>query len=153
MPPVHFSGLPCKMGQIGELSKKFGFRIVEDASHAAGAKYDEIDNPSLVGNCRYSDATIFSFHPVKILTTGEGGMITTNDDKIARKIKLLRSWSYQRCLEMRVEKQGDWQYDQVALGYNYRITDIQAALGISQLSRLGSFCKNADQSQNYIVCV
>lgn len=138
--PVHFSGLPCKMHRIFELGKKFGFRIVEDASHAAGARYADNKDASLVGNCEYSDATVFSFHPVKILTTGEGGMITTNNNNIARQIRLLRSHGVTRdASEMQIKKQGEWEYDQIALGYNYRMTDIQASLGISQLARLDSF--------------
>lgn len=138
--PVHFTGLPCDMKRIAQLSEEYGFRVVEDASHAAGARYSDNDDEALVGNCKYSDATVFSFHPVKIFTTGEGGMVTTNNDEVARKVRLLRSHGVTRDpAEMSTDKHGEWQYDQIALGYNYRMTDIQAALGISQLSKLASF--------------
>lgn len=138
--PVHFTGLPCDMKRIAQLSDEYGFRVIEDASHATGARYADNDDEELVGNCKYSDATIFSFHPVKIFTTGEGGMVTTNSDEIARKVTLLRSHGVTRdAAEMSTDKHGGWQYDQIALGYNYRMTDIQAALGISQLSKLDSF--------------
>lgn len=134
--PVHFAGQACEMREIKALSEKYDFRIIEDASHALGGKY--YGEP--VGNCRYSDITIFSFHPVKIITTGEGGMALTNDAALAHKMCQLRSHGITRdVLEMIDETHGDWYYQQLFLGYNYRMTDIQAALGISQMARLDQF--------------
>lgn len=134
--PVHLCGLPCDMKRIWELSQKYGFRIIEDASHAIGAKYQ--GEP--VGSCRYSDITVFSFHPVKIITTGEGGMALTNDPKLAEKMMLLRSHGITRDAELMThEPDGPWYYQQIDLGFNYRMTDIQAALGSSQMDRLGSY--------------
>lgn len=137
--PVHFSGQPCDMARIRKLSIKYGFKIIEDASHAIGAKYK--NKP--VGACEYSDITVFSFHPVKIITTGEGGMAVTNNDQIASQLKLLRSHGITRnSVEMNKAPEGDWYYQQIALGYNYRMTDIQAALGLSQMRRLDEYvCK------------
>lgn len=133
---VHLCGLPCDMRAIHALSQEYGFSIIEDASHAVGAKY----LGEFVGGCRYSDVTIFSFHPVKIITTGEGGMALTNDDGIARSMELLRSHGVTRDpAQMTHEPDGPWYYQQVALGFNYRLTDIQAALGISQLERLTGY--------------
>lgn len=130
---VHFAGQSCDMKRIRYLADKYGFRIIEDASHAIGGKY--LDKP--VGNCQYSDITVFSFHPVKIITTGEGGVVTTNDKEIARKILLLRSHGITRDTDLMTQTpDGDWYYQQVALGFNYRMTDIQAALGKSQINRL-----------------
>lgn len=134
--PVHLCGQPCNMKGIHALSKKYGFKIIEDASHAIGGKYD--GEP--VGNCRYSDITIFSFHPVKIITTGEGGMALTNDVKLIKRMELLRSHGITRDEnEMSHDSDGPWYYQQIALGYNYRMTDIQAAMGFSQLQRLDEF--------------
>ena len=134
--PVHFGGQSCDMRSIGELAGRYGFRVLEDASHALGAEY----RSATVGSCRYSDIAIFSFHAVKILTTGEGGMLVTNDDALARRLRLLRSHGITRdASEMDGESEGPWYYQQVALGYNYRMTDIQAALGSSQLTRLEEF--------------
>jgi UDP-4-amino-4,6-dideoxy-N-acetyl-beta-L-altrosamine transaminase len=131
--PVHLCGLPCEMERIGELSRQYGFRVIEDASHAIGASY--VDEP--VGNCRYSDITVFSFHPVKIITTGEGGMAMTNDSELARKMNLLRSHGITRDPSLMTHApDGPWYYQQIELGYNYRMTDIQAALGLSQVQRL-----------------
>ena len=136
--PVHLCGQPCDMERIYALSLKYKFKIIEDASHAIGAKYQ---NQS-VGNCAFSDITIFSFHPVKIITTGEGGMATTNDKSIANKMRLFRSHGITRDpLEMQHEPDGPWYYEQVELGFNYRITDLQAALGLSQMQRLDNFVK------------
>ena len=145
--PVHLCGHPADMEEIFELSKKYNFKIVEDASHAIGATYK--NEP--IGNCKYSSLTIFSFHPVKIITTGEGGAITTNDDNLARKIRLLRSHGITRDKEEMIsESHGDWYYQQLFLGFNYRLTDIQAALGISQLKRIKSFIdKREEISQIY----
>ena len=134
--PVHFAGQSCEMREIKALADHYGFRIIEDASHAIGGKY--LDGP--VGNCRYADVTIFSFHPVKIITTGEGGMALTNNPALAEKMQLLRSHGITRNpAQMVGESEGDWYYQQIELGYNYRMTDIQAALGASQMLRLDKF--------------
>lgn len=134
--PVHLCGQPCDMESIYLLSKKYGFHIIEDASHAIGGKY----RGERIGNCRYSNITIFSFHPVKIITTGEGGMALTNDHDLMVKMARLRSHGITREVdEMTVEPDGPWYYQQLELGYNYRMTDIQAALGISQMQRLDEF--------------
>jgi UDP-4-amino-4,6-dideoxy-N-acetyl-beta-L-altrosamine transaminase len=134
--PVHFAGQSCDMRAIHALAQQYGFRIIEDASHAVGADYAG----GKVGNCRYSDITVFSFHPVKILTTGEGGMLLSNDDALHRQLGLLRSHGMVRDpADLEDHGQGAWYYEQHALGYNYRITDIQAALGLSQLGRLDAF--------------
>ena len=134
--PVHLGGLPCDMATIGELSQRFGFTVIEDASHAIGGRYR--DEP--VGNCRHSNISVFSFHPVKIITTGEGGMATTNDAGLAERMALLGSHGITRDSErMTHQADGEWYYQQVDLGFNYRMTDIQAALGLSQLNRLDAF--------------
>ena len=131
--PVHFSGRPCDMLSIYNLSVRYGFKVIEDASHAIGAKYKE----SPVGNCKYSDITIFSFHPVKMITTGEGGMALTNDETLAKKMVRLRSHGITKNIdEMDAIDCGPWYYEQIELGFNYRMTDIQAALGVSQIDRL-----------------
>lgn len=131
--PVHFSGQPCDMRSIHELSRKYGFRIIEDASHAIGGKY--LNEP--IGNCRYSDITVFSFHPVKIVTSAEGGMAVTNNDKLAEKMTLLRSHGITRTPSLMTKPmEGSWYYQQVDLGFNYRMTDLQGALGASQMGRL-----------------
>jgi len=134
--PVHFAGQSCEMEKIHKLSNKYGFKIVEDASHAIGGKYKS----SLIGNCQYSDITVFSFHPVKIITTGEGGMAVTNSKSLADKMSLLRSHGVTRDVHMMThEPDGDWYYQQLDLGYNYRMTDIQAALGASQMERIDQY--------------
>ena len=134
--PVHFGGQPCDMRAIGELAERYGFRVVEDASHAVGARYGS----AKVGACTHSDIAVFSFHPVKILTTGEGGMLLTNDAALARRLRLLRTHGITRDEgEMSGVSEGPWYYQQVVLGYNYRMTDFQAALGASQLRRLADF--------------
>jgi len=134
--PVHHSGRSCDMKRISELGKKYGFKIIEDASHAIGGKY----GGEAVGNCHYSDITVFSFHPVKIITTGEGGVATTNQPDMARKMELLRSHGITRNeAEMTQESEGTWYYQQTDLGFNYRMTDMQAALGRSQMDRLNEF--------------
>ncbi|MFC1701850.1 UDP-4-amino-4,6-dideoxy-N-acetyl-beta-L-altrosamine transaminase [Pseudomonadota bacterium] len=131
--PVHLAGQPCDMQAIHRLGEKYGFRIIEDASHAIGGKY--LDEP--IGNCRYSDITVFSFHPVKIITTGEGGMTLTNNDHLANTMRLLSSQGTTRDpRQMTHEPDGPWYYQQIELGFNYRLTDIQAALGLSQLQRI-----------------
>lgn len=135
--PVHFAGRSCDMEAIGELSREFGFRVMEDACHAFGAKDDQ-GHP--VGACRHSDMTVTSFHPVKIVTTGEGGMLTTANPEIAERISRLRSHGIVRNPEqMTGQPDGPWYYEQIELGYNYRMTDLQAALGASQLDRLPQF--------------
>ena len=131
--PVHFSGQPCDMKAIHDLSKKYGFSIIEDASHAIGGNY--LKEP--IGNCRYSDVTVFSFHPVKIVTSAEGGMAVTNNDKLAEKLALLRSHGMTRTPSLMTKPmEGSWYYQQVDLGFNYRMTDLQGALGASQMERL-----------------
>lgn len=134
--PVHFAGQPCDMKEIYELGQEYGFKIIEDAAHAIGAKYER----DAVGNCRYSDITVFSFHPVKVITTGEGGACLTNDANLANLIMLLRSHGITRNpSEMEQPPIDSWYYEQIALGFNYRMTDIQAALGLSQLDRLDEY--------------
>ncbi len=131
--PVHFAGLPCDMKEIHRLGQEYGFRIIEDACHALGARYH--DEP--IGNGRYSDITVFSFHPVKIITTGEGGMAMTNDPQLAKTMRLLRSHGITREAEDFIyEPDGPWYYEQQLLGFHYRMTDIQAALGLSQMANL-----------------
>lgn len=133
---VHLCGQPCDMKAIYELSKRFGFYVIEDASHAIGGKY----RGEYIGNCRYSDITVFSFHPVKIITTAEGGMALTQDSKLFKKMELLRSHGITRDESMMEENtHGGWYYEQIDLGYNYRMTELQAALGISQMERLDDF--------------
>ena len=134
--PVHLCGQPCDMAGIHALSQRYGFKIIEDASHAIGGKY----KGEPIGNCRYSDITVFSFHPVKIITTGEGGMALTNNENLAKRIQLLRSHGITReAGEMTHAPEGPWYYQQIELGFNYRMTDIQAALGLSQMRRLDEF--------------
>ncbi len=133
---VHFSGQSCDMEAIHALSIEYGFRVIEDASHAIGGSYKN----EKVGSCRYSDITVFSFHPVKIITTGEGGMAVTNDLALAKRMARLRSHGITRYpAEMTCQPDGPWYYQQIELGFNYRMTDIQAALGISQMHRLDEF--------------
>lgn len=134
--PVHFSGLPCDMKAISELSRKYSFSIIEDASHAVGAEY----GGQPVGACQYSDITVFSFHPVKIITTGEGGMALTNQAELADRMTRLRSHGIAQKPEHMVSPPiGAWEYQQIELGHNYRMTNLQAALGLSQLKRLPEF--------------
>ncbi|MCX6237708.1 MAG: UDP-4-amino-4,6-dideoxy-N-acetyl-beta-L-altrosamine transaminase [Bacteroidia bacterium] len=134
--PVHLAGQPCDMMGIHALSKQYGFKIIEDASHAIGGKY----RGEPIGNCHYSNITVFSFHPVKIITTGEGGMAMTNDAKIANQLTRLRSHGITRVpQEMTHLPDGPWYYQQIELGFNYRMTDFQAALGLSQLHRIDEF--------------
>jgi UDP-4-amino-4,6-dideoxy-N-acetyl-beta-L-altrosamine transaminase len=134
--PVHLAGQSCEMDKIHALGQKYGFRIIEDASHAIGGKY----KGKAIGGCQYSDITVFSFHPVKIITTGEGGMCVTNDPQLAISLNRYRSHGIVRqASEMTHAPDGPWYYQQVDLGYNYRMTDIQAALGLSQMNRLDEF--------------
>lgn len=135
--PVHFSGRSCEMAEIAELGRRHGFRIIEDASHAVGARYN--DGP--VGDCRYSDICVYSFHPVKIVTTAEGGAALTNDAALLDRMRLLASHGVTRdpALMERPADDEPWLYDQVELGFNYRMTEMQAALGLAQLARLENF--------------
>lgn len=134
--PVHLCGQPCDMESIAKLAKEYGFKVIEDASHAIGGKYH--DKP--VGNCEHSDITVFSFHPVKIVTTAEGGAALTNQKELADKMALLRSHGITRDPEMMTEaSHGGWYYQQVDLGFNYRMTELQAALGVTQMQRLDEF--------------
>ncbi|TGL45849.1 UDP-4-amino-4,6-dideoxy-N-acetyl-beta-L-altrosamine transaminase [Leptospira perdikensis] len=144
--PVHFSGQSCDMEKIAALAKEYNFRVIEDASHAIGGSYLN----EKVGNCKYSDVTIFSFHPVKIITTGEGGMCTTNDSEIANLIYRLRSHGITRNpKEMTEQPDGPWYYQQIDLGFNYRMNDIQAALGVSQLKRLDTIVEKRHKVREY----
>jgi UDP-4-amino-4,6-dideoxy-N-acetyl-beta-L-altrosamine transaminase len=134
--PVHFSGRSCDMKGIAALALEYGFRVIEDASHAVGASY--LGQP--VGSCQYSDITVFSFHPVKIITTGEGGMLLSNDQALAKRLVRLRTHGIAQGGEDLVsDPQGPWEYQQIELGFNYRMTNLQAALGLSQVGRLSRF--------------
>ncbi|MBW2996321.1 UDP-4-amino-4,6-dideoxy-N-acetyl-beta-L-altrosamine transaminase [Candidatus Woesearchaeota archaeon] len=134
--PVHYTGLPCDMGKITEIADKHGLVVIEDACHALGAKYRD----SKVGDCKYSDMTVFSFHPVKQITTGEGGIITTSSKELYEKLLLLRNHGITKDPEDYInENQGGWYNEMQTIGYNYRITDLQCALGISQLKKLSWF--------------
>ena len=134
--PVHFSGEPCDMANIHALSQEYGFKIIEDASHAIGGKYQN----SAIGSCQFSDITVFSFHPVKIITTAEGGLATTNAQDLAEKMQLLRSHGITRDADlMTQETDGSWYYQQIDLGFNYRMTELQGALGVSQMTNLDTF--------------
>lgn len=133
---VHLCGQPCDMKAISNLAKEYNFKIIEDASHAIGGRY--LDTP--IGACQYSDITVFSFHPVKIVTTAEGGAVLTNDQQLATKMDLFRSHGITRDPNLMVgESDGGWYYQQIELGHNYRMTELQAALGVSQMSRLKEF--------------
>ena len=134
--PVHLCGQPCDMVAIHALSLQYGFKIIEDASHAIGGRYQG----EFIGNGRFSDITVFSFHPVKIITTAEGGMAMTNSDELVQEMALLRSHGITRNpAHMTHEPDGPWYYQQIDLGYNYRMTELQAALGLSQMKRLDSY--------------
>lgn len=140
--PVHLAGQSCDMERIYALSKKYNFTVLEDASHALGATYKD----TRIGSCRYSDMTVFSFHPVKIITTGEGGMVLTNNKELYEKLVLYRSHGITRdASKMTKATDGPWYYQQIELGYNYRMTDIQAALGYSQMERLDKFVERRRQ--------
>lgn len=144
---VHLSGQPCDMVSIHELSTRYGFHVIEDASHAIGGEY----RGESIGNGHFSDITVFSFHPVKIITAGEGGLAVTNDEGLAARMALLRSHGVTRDpLLMTHESDGPWYYQQVDLGFNYRMTDIQAALGLSQLERLNFYVARRNElAQRY----
>lgn len=134
--PVHLCGQPCDMQAIGRLAKEYGFKVIEDASHAIGGQY----HGQPIGNCAYSDIAVFSFHPVKIVTTAEGGAVVTNNRELADKMALLRSHGITRETEQMVgESHGGWYYQQIDLGFNYRMTELQAALGVTQMKRLEQF--------------
>ena len=140
--PVHLCGQPCDMQAIHALSQRYGFKIIEDASHAIGGKYQG----EFIGNSRYSDITVFSFHPVKIITTAEGGMALTNDEALANKMALLRSHGITRDpAQMTREADGPWYYQQIDLGFNYRMTELQAALGVTQMERLDQYVARRHQ--------
>ena len=136
--PVHLAGQSCDMAAIHALSREYGFRIIEDASHAVGGRYQGLP----IGDCRYSDIVVFSFHPVKIITSAEGGMALTNDARLAERMALFRSHGMTRePAQMSREPDGPWYYEQIELGFNYRITELQAALGLSQAARLHSYVR------------
>lgn len=134
--PVHFAGRVCDMESISAIAKQHNLYIIEDAAHALGSEYAD---GVKVGSCKYSDMTIFSFHPVKTITTGEGGAVTTNDPVLYERLKLLRSHGITKDPWLLQRNPGSWYYEMVSLGFNYRLTDIQAALGTSQMKRLDSF--------------
>ena len=141
---VHFAGQSCDMKKIYTLSKEYGFKVIEDASHAIGGKY--LDES--IGNCQYSDITVFSFHPVKIITTAEGGLATTNSKNLANKMRLYRNHGITRDSNLMVTKSCDaWYYQQVDLGFNYRMTELHAALGISQMQKLDQFVSKRHKLQ------
>lgn len=145
--PVHFAGQSCDMEAMYSLSRKYHFHIVEDACHAIGGSYKNYK----IGSCQFSDATVFSFHPVKLITTGEGGMIVTNNDELNLKLRTLLTHGITRDPTlMNEESHGPWYYQQITLGYNYRITDIQSALGISQLRKLDGYVNRRHElARNY----
>ena len=142
--PVHLGGASCDMKSIWELSKKYGFSIIEDASHCVGSKYYD----EFVGNCKYSDLCVFSLHPVKIITSGEGGLITTKDKKLDKHLKMIRSHGITKDRDFfKIKNQPPWAYEQQELGFNYRMSDIHAALGISQLSRIDEIINEEIKSE------
>jgi len=140
--PVHFAGRSCEMVAIKEIADKNALYLIEDAAHAIGSNYAD---GSKVGNCKYSDMTVFSFHPVKTITTGEGGAITTNNRELYERLLLLRSHGITKDPEMLDTNPGPWHYEMQVCGYNYRLTDIQSALGISQMKRLDEFKKRRNE--------
>jgi len=143
--PVHFSGQPTEQEKIWELAQEFGFKVLEDASHAIGSSR----HGEPVGSCCWSDITVFSFHPVKIITSGEGGMAMTNDEELAWKMSILRTHGITRePSRLEREASGPWYYEQQTLGFNYRMTDLQAALGLSQLDRLEEYVARRNQLAN-----
>ncbi len=146
--PVHFAGSSCDMEGLAALADRYGFKILEDAAHGIGGRYRDTQ----VGSCAYSDVTTLSFHPVKIVTTGEGGLLLTNDEEVARQARLLHTHGVTREESlMQGPSDGPWYYQQVALGYNFRITDMQAALGVSQMTRLDEFIARRNEiAQTYI---
>ena len=145
---VHFGGNPCELKRIRKLSKIYNFKVIEDASHAIGSKYEKTH----IGNCKFSDFTVFSFHPVKIITTGEGGMVLTNNKKYFDKLSLFRNHGiFKNIKKFHNKKNSNWVYDQTCLGFNYRMNDIEASLGSSQLSRITKFILNRNKiAKKYI---
>lgn len=145
--PVHFTGQPCEMKRIYEIARKYGLKVIEDAAHAHGADY----YGSKIGECKYSDLTAFSFHPVKLMTTCEGGMVTTNDEALYQKIKLFRAYCSTKDPDLLKDNaDGPWHYEVQGLGYNYRLSDVMCALGNSQLQKLDRFvAKRRTVAQRY----
>lgn len=140
--PVHFGGQPTDQEAVWELAQEFGFKVIEDASHSVGASR----NGEPVGSCRWSDITVFSFHPVKIVTTGEGGVALTNSAQLAERMAMLRSHGITRdASKFKAKNPGQWHYEQHVLGYNYRMTDIHAALGLSQMTRLAQYVQRRNE--------
>lgn len=137
--PVHFAGQPCDMQAVNAIAKEHKLVVIEDAAHAIGATYEVDGQTYRIGSCAHSDMTTFSFHPVKLITTGEGGAITTNNDRLYEKLCLLRTHGINKDPNKLIHNDGPWYYEQQTLGFNYRITDLQCALGLSQLQRLDSF--------------
>ncbi|MBT1444926.1 UDP-4-amino-4,6-dideoxy-N-acetyl-beta-L-altrosamine transaminase [Shewanella sp. JM162201] len=143
--PVHLCGHSCDMAPIAALASEYGFKLIEDASHAIGGSYQG----KRIGSCAFSDITVFSFHPVKIVTSAEGGMALTNSSELAEKMELLRSHGITKAASLMTRpNEGDWYYEQLQLGFNYRMTDLQAALGLSQMARLETFV----QTRNELAC-
>lgn len=151
--PVHFAGQPCDMIEIYKLSKIYKFKVIEDASHALGASYKNKnkDKKYKIGSCAHSDITVFSFHPVKIITTGEGGMAVTNNQNLSKQLKMLRtSGITKNKTQMKFKSENPWYYEQLTLGYNYRMNDIQAALGSEQLKRAKTYITKRNKiAKNY----
>lgn len=144
--PVHFAGWPCDMKEIKILADKYGFYVLEDASHALGATY----KGSNIGDCSYSDITVFSFHPVKIITTGEGGAAMTNSEALSHKMRLISNHGVTRDHRlMTTSSEGAWYYEQLEVGYNFRMSDIHAALGLNQLGRLDDFLSSRSRAAEY----
>lgn len=139
--PVQFSGACANMQAIRKLADEYGFKIVEDAAHCIGASY----NGKKVGSCEFSDAAVFSFHPVKIITTGEGGLVATNDEDVYKALMRLRTHGITRDEKQMTHNEGGWYFEQLDLGYHYRITDMQCALGVSQMTRLDPFVKRRNE--------
>jgi UDP-4-amino-4,6-dideoxy-N-acetyl-beta-L-altrosamine transaminase len=143
--PVDFAGVPTNLPAIWDLAKKFKFKVIEDAAHAIGSTYVFENKEYQCGGCAHSDLAIFSFHPVKTITTGEGGAVTTNNDELAEKLRLYRNHGMTKNAKLLSRNDGPWYYEMHDLGYNYRITDIQCALGISQLKKLSAFKKRRQE--------
>ena len=146
--PVHFAGLPTEQDKIWKLAKRFNFKIIEDASHSLGSRY----KGNITGNCKWSNITVFSLHPVKIITTGEGGIATTNDEKLYKKLQMLKNHGITKeknQFQFKKNKHNDWYYEQQYLGLNFRMNEISAALGLSQLKKLKYFVKERNKIADY----